>query len=120
MEDESTPESSTDPDTSDLSDYDDVVKPFQKFDDLETGMARMGKNRSSSGLQAEIKALVVTGDDLSDFTTEHWKLALQYKEMVFARTSPKQKLEIVQAHQDLGLVVRFQTSNFIQVQIILK
>ena len=99
---------STDSDTS-LSDYDDVVKPFQKFDDLERGRMRIDSPttpRDPSGLLTnDLKALVVTGDDLTEFTKDHWKLALQYKEMVFARTSPKQKLEIVQAHQDLGLVV---------------
>ena len=61
--------------------------------------ARHGRSAGST------RALVVTGDNLNDFTKEHWDLALQYKEMVFARTSPKQKLEIVNAHQALGLVV---------------
>jgi len=59
-------------------------------------------NFTSRHNRGDTKALVVTGDDLTEFTDKHWALALQYTEMVFARTSPKQKLEIVNAHQALG------------------
>jgi len=38
-------------------------------------------------------------------TEEQWLLALQKPELVFARTSPTQKLEIVQRLQKLGNIV---------------
>lgn len=51
-------------------------------------------------------AVVVTGARLRELrTTEEWDLLLQHGELVFARTSPQQKLQIVEHLQRRGEVV---------------
>ncbi|KAJ7134906.1 calcium ATPase transmembrane domain M-containing protein [Mycena epipterygia] len=43
-----------------------------------------------------IRSLVLTGEEISSFTTEEWDKCLgNYTEIVFARTTPEQKLRIV-------------------------
>lgn len=53
----------------------------------------------------DIVAAVVSGSDLKLYTEEQWDLLLAHPELVFARTTPAQKLEIVQRLQALGHVV---------------
>jgi sodium/potassium-transporting ATPase subunit alpha len=48
---------------------------------------------------------IVRGDELSAMNDEQLKIVLQEPEIVFARTSPNQKLRIVQTLQSLDLVV---------------
>lgn len=51
-------------------------------------------------------AAVITGSDLREMTsTELQNNLLKYQEIVFARTSPQQKLKIVEAFQKLGHIV---------------
>ena len=56
-------------------------------------------------LRGEAKAIVVTGTMIEDLTEEDWDFILAKPEVVFARTSPKQKLIIVEHLQDRGHVV---------------
>lgn len=51
------------------------------------------------------RAIVVTGTDMDGYTEEDWDLVLGHDQIVFARTSPRQKLLIVQHLQRLGHVV---------------
>jgi magnesium-transporting ATPase (P-type) len=53
----------------------------------------------------EFDAVVVTGAELESFTEERWDAVLSKKEVVFARTSPEQKLQIVTHAQKLGNIV---------------
>jgi magnesium-transporting ATPase (P-type) len=54
----------------------------------------------------EVKALVVTGAMIDSFTTEaEWDAVLSKGELVFARTTPQQKLEIVGHLQRLKEIV---------------
>ena len=54
----------------------------------------------------EAKACVVHGSDLRNMTAENLKNILSnYNEIVFARTSPQQKLIIVEGCQLLGSIV---------------
>lgn len=53
----------------------------------------------------ENKENIITGVDLERFTDEQWHLALQQKEIVFARISPQQKVEIVENLQKMDEVV---------------
>jgi sodium/potassium-transporting ATPase subunit alpha len=42
------------------------------------------------------RALVVTGNDITTFGSEDWDMVAGYHEIVFARTTPAQKLQIVE------------------------
>ncbi|KAG6829071.1 hypothetical protein H0H92_005782 [Tricholoma furcatifolium] len=51
------------------------------------------------------RSLVLEGRDLLSFEEGHWDIVGRYEEIVFARTTPEQKLGIVQALQRRGNVV---------------
>ena len=51
-----------------------------------------GPNQQEPSLQS----LLLTGVDLLELTEPEWRIVTQYKEIVFARTSPTQKLQIVE------------------------
>jgi len=53
----------------------------------------------------EKSALLLTGADLEYFNAEDWRLVTPYSEIVFARTTPEQKLRIVQEFQHDNYVV---------------
>ena len=51
------------------------------------------------------EAIVVHGRDMEDFDQPDWDFVLEHKEIVFARTMPSQKQEIVNQLKELGHVV---------------
>ena len=53
----------------------------------------------------EASAVVVEGSELDALTDEDWDRILAHREVVFARTSPRQKLQIVEANQRRGDIV---------------
>jgi sodium/potassium-transporting ATPase subunit alpha len=55
--------------------------------------------------EEEVDAVVVRGVDLESFTQKDWDRVLSKSEVVFARTTPNQKLEIVQNLQRLKHIV---------------
>jgi len=52
-----------------------------------------------------IKAIVVPGSQIKDLDEEDWNRVLAHEQIVFARTSPQQKLIIVENCQRLGKIV---------------
>lgn len=52
--------------------------------------------------EEEIKAVVVTGGELRTMTEDQWERIIHKEEIVFARTSPQQKLQIVEHFQGIG------------------
>lgn len=53
----------------------------------------------------EVKAIVVPGSQILDLEEEDWDRVLSHEQIVFARTSPQQKLLIVENCQRLGKIV---------------
>ena len=50
-----------------------------------------------------IKAIVLTGDDVEQLTEETWDIILsEYTEIVFSRTTPQQKMRIVEETKKRG------------------
>lgn len=45
------------------------------------------------------RAVVITGPELAQFTDEHWDWVLGHRDLVFARTTPENKLEMVKNMQ---------------------
>ena len=63
--------------------------------------------RSASSLKPSwddpVKTLVLTGDDVEQLTASDWDMVLsEYMEIVFARTTPEQKLRIVEETKKRG------------------
>ncbi|KAG0257798.1 hypothetical protein BGZ95_005138 [Linnemannia exigua] len=94
--------SNREPDT-----YEDVVDPVRKrgktaldasYDDL--GVFEPGRPRFREGT-----SLLLTGTDLSRISPGEWDLVCAYEEIVFARTSPEQKLKIVTEFQQRDCIV---------------
>jgi sodium/potassium-transporting ATPase subunit alpha len=54
---------------------------------------------------AEVKAIVVPGSQIADLTEADWDRILAHEKIVFARTSPQQKLIIVENNQRPGHIV---------------
>ncbi|TPX34759.1 hypothetical protein SmJEL517_g02752 [Synchytrium microbalum] len=50
-------------------------------------------------------SLLLSGKDLESLTNEQWSLVVTYNEVVFARTTPEQKLRIVHEFQDHDFIV---------------
>jgi sodium/potassium-transporting ATPase subunit alpha len=51
------------------------------------------------------KSIALTGKDLPEMTDLQWEQLCQYEEIVFARTTPEQKLRIVKEFQKRKNVV---------------
>ncbi|KAF9141614.1 hypothetical protein BGX30_004475 [Mortierella sp. GBA39] len=87
--------------------YEDIVDPTRKgykinsegnFDDL--GEYELGRPQFREG-----SSLVLTGSDITKMSPGEWNLVCAYEEIVFARTSPEQKLKIVTEFQQRDGVV---------------
>ncbi|KAG0269640.1 hypothetical protein BGZ95_001997 [Linnemannia exigua] len=81
--------------------YEDIADPTRKgykinndgdFDDL--GEYELGRPRFREG-----SALLLTGSDITKMSPGEWNLVCAYEEIVFARTTPEQKLKIVTEFQ---------------------
>jgi sodium/potassium-transporting ATPase subunit alpha len=65
-----------------------------------------GDDRSSEGDEREMpRSIVVTGPDLITLNDAQWDQLVSYSEVVFARTTPEQKLRIVRELQARAQVV---------------
>jgi sodium/potassium-transporting ATPase subunit alpha len=69
------------------------------------GVPTEGKECTVSKKDPEINAIVVPGHDLPSYRPEDWEFTCTRSQIVFARTLPAQKQEIVAYMQGLGHVV---------------
>ncbi|KAF7323324.1 Cation-ATPase-N domain-containing protein [Mycena chlorophos] len=73
-------------------------------DTRETLAARTGRSVDEI-YEDEVNAVVIHGDDIDNLQGWQWDQIFSKEEIVFARTSPKHKLEIVKRAQALGHIV---------------
>ncbi|KAF8714477.1 cation transport ATPase (P-type) family, partial [Rhizoctonia solani] len=96
-----------------LSDLDDSLdeKAIPQYDpdakdrSLFTSDSSTDPEKGSSLANAGMKSIVITGADLMTISSSQMEQLCQYDEIVFARTSPEQKLRIVHEFQRRGGVV---------------
>jgi sodium/potassium-transporting ATPase subunit alpha len=82
-----------------------IAKTVNIMPDTPAGEVIEDEGIDAYHAHAKSKAIVCPGWELKDMTTDDIKHVLLYEQVVFARTSPAQKLIIVEAAQDLGHVV---------------
>ncbi|RSH91845.1 hypothetical protein EHS25_009215 [Saitozyma podzolica] len=58
-----------------------------------------------NAISGPISSLVLSGSDLMEMNDAQWEQACQYREIVFARTTPEQKLRIVKEFQKRECIV---------------
>lgn len=71
----------------------------QSIESEDSKMDRFTGNKENEG------HVVVHGDSIEGLTDSDWKNILNKREVIFARTTPHQKLEIVTRFQDAGHIV---------------
>ncbi|KAG0201111.1 hypothetical protein BGX28_006036 [Mortierella sp. GBA30] len=87
--------------------YEDIVDPSRKRNkaEYEGSFSELGEREVGRPIFREGTSLVLTGTDLSKMSPGEWDLVCEYEEIVFARTSPEQKLKIVNEFQHRDGVV---------------
>jgi len=68
-------------------------------------LAKIRECKMEEILDEDVQAVVIKGTDIELFKEEDWDHILSKPEIVFARTTPQQKLEIVSHFQRLGNIV---------------
>ncbi|EGG04214.1 uncharacterized protein MELLADRAFT_37617, partial [Melampsora larici-populina 98AG31] len=53
---------------------------------------------------SQLRAICLTGTELREMNESQWKQCIEFDEIIFSRTTPQQKLEIVRRFQDNGHV----------------
>ncbi|GJJ70293.1 hypothetical protein EMPS_02642 [Entomortierella parvispora] len=87
--------------------YEDIMDPTRKSNSLgsESSLDEMGEYEVGRPQFREGTSLVLTGSDLTRISPGEWDIVCAYEEIVFARTSPEQKLKIVTEFQQRDGVV---------------
>ncbi|KAJ7499921.1 hypothetical protein FB451DRAFT_1015261, partial [Mycena latifolia] len=72
---------------------------------LDTPLSKIPDFDANKAEDAVLTSLVLSGPEMMTMTESQWKQVLTFDEIVFARTSPQQKLQIVRAFQGGGCTV---------------
>ncbi|KAJ3096027.1 hypothetical protein HDU97_006302 [Phlyctochytrium planicorne] len=75
------------------------------LNDTKDLLAKKTNRRPEDISEAEVHAIVVHGEQIDDLTDDDWDNIFSKEEIIFARTSPKHKLQIVKRAQSLGHIV---------------
>ncbi|SGY20643.1 BQ5605_C016g08112 [Microbotryum silenes-dioicae] len=60
---------------------------------------------ANKALDAPLRSIALSGPELITMTASQWSQVMSFDEVVFARTSPQQKLQIVKSYQATGCTV---------------
>lgn len=80
-------------------------KDVSQPEDLEKGDSSQRSISLQDDQEMIESSLVVEGRDMNDLNDEKWDIICRYQEIVFARTTPEQKLSIVNNLRQRGYVV---------------
>ena len=83
-----------------------IAKAVGIFSQSHRRSTQISLPRIDNIVTGNVASIVIPGDELSELTDESLREILRdYREIVFARTSPQQKLRIVENCQYLGKIV---------------
>ena len=85
------------------STVDSIADVLRKAKDVRDGSPL--REIAITATDAKPEALTLTGADFASLTPDSWDVITQYQEVVFARTTPEQKLQVVKAFQERKNVV---------------
>ena len=74
-------------------------------DSISTILGRVVEGENKEDISSRRQALILEGSQLSELDDEAWDIVCLYKEIVFGRTTPEQKLRIVNELQKRGNTV---------------
>ncbi|ANB11344.1 Ca(2+)/Mn(2+)-transporting P-type ATPase PMR1 [Sugiyamaella lignohabitans] len=77
----------------------------ETFADIENRVQAAGEGATWSREEFRVSSLVLEGRDLEAATEDHWNIICCYEEIVFSRTTPEQKLKIVESFKARDEVV---------------
>ncbi len=75
------------------------VKAIHRFTDLDASKSPNAVEKYDENSEAPKRGIVITGPELAQITGGQMEQLVQYDEIVFARTTPEQKLKIVREFQ---------------------
>ncbi|KAF3931111.1 hypothetical protein ABW20_dc0107790 [Dactylellina cionopaga] len=87
---------------------DDQIKSFENLAQESISTVDSGKNAyqpDKHSAESSLKAIVLSGPELQEMSEAQWKDLCKYDEIVFARTTPEQKIRIVQEFQNEKKIV---------------
>ncbi|TPX31362.1 hypothetical protein SmJEL517_g05314 [Synchytrium microbalum] len=73
--------------------------------ETKDSLAKRTGRRVDDIKESEVSSIVIHGEKIDDLTEEDWNIIFSKDEIIFARTSPKHKLQIVKHAQSLGHIV---------------
>jgi sodium/potassium-transporting ATPase subunit alpha len=97
----------------------DRVDDISALGDFESSWSGPGVEEkdvnSSTSNEASKRSIVISGSDLRDLSPQQWNVLCAYEEIVFARTTPEQKLRIVKELQARGETVASSFTPFFRL-----
>ena len=88
----------------------DTIDTLQAYDGSEAAPTTANNNNNNNRRSLVVidkpkRSLLLTGGDLVNFKADDWRKVTKYDEVVFARTTPEQKLTVVKEFQRDGFTV---------------
>ncbi|CAG8490503.1 20749_t:CDS:2 [Cetraspora pellucida] len=88
-----------------FSDSEDSIHTINDLEQLSEKLEIVEHKEPTQIIPKKSKSLLLTGSDLVTLSEKQWDMVISYDEIVFARTTPEQKLRIVQEFQNRDSVV---------------
>ncbi|RIB24813.1 hypothetical protein C2G38_1997693 [Gigaspora rosea] len=89
-----------------FTDSDNIIHTITDLDQLSDKL-EIVEHKTSTILESpkKVTSLLLTGSDVATLSDKQWDIVITYDEIVFARTTPEQKLRIVQEFQNRDSIV---------------
>ncbi|CAG8502028.1 14872_t:CDS:1 [Racocetra fulgida] len=88
-----------------FSDSENTIHTINDLEQLSEKLEIVEHKEPTEEIPKKVKSLLLTGSDLATLTEKQWDIVITYDEIVFARTTPEQKLRIVQEFQNRDSIV---------------